>query len=58
MQTLQSIQIADMNKDEEWLRKVESQTIMDKYGITGYIDSTKEAKDDSEDDSQVDQEGN
>ena len=47
-----------MNKDEEWLRKVESQTIMDKYGITGYTDSTKEAKDDSEDDSQVDQEGN
>lgn len=47
-----------MDKDEEWLRKVESQIIMDKYGITGYTDSIKETKDDSEDGSQVDQEGN
>ena len=47
-----------MNKDEEWLRKVESQAIIDKYGITGYTDSIKETKDDSDDDSQVDREGN
>lgn len=47
-----------MNKDEEWLRKVESQAIIDKYGITGYTNSTKETKDDSDDDSQIDREGN
>jgi len=47
-----------MDKDEEWLRKVESQIIMDKYGITGYTDSIKETKDDNEGGSQVDQEGN
>jgi hypothetical protein len=49
-----------MNKDEEeWFRKVESQIIMDKYGITGYTDSIKETKDDSKDDDlHIDQEGN
>jgi len=29
-----------MDKQEEWLREIESQIIMQRYGITGYSSST------------------